>query len=148
MLLLETLLPGLDTFAAAADIRRIRPATKIGILTRHAQVSLFNHARHNRLNGFVLKADGFEELHYAIKTMLRGGFYCPPSMSAAVVDPHQDPDPMKVLTEREKSIFSLYAQGYVTKDIANTLNISVKTAETHLETSRVFGWNALAGHTP
>ena len=136
LILTETLLPGLDTFSAAADMRQIRPGAKIGILTRHNQPALLSRARRARLNGFVLKQDGFEELNYAIRTMLKGGFYTPPSMSAALVEPTIDSDPVQCLTEREKSVFVLKAQSYQTKDIANTLHISVKTAETHLNNIR------------
>jgi DNA-binding NarL/FixJ family response regulator len=134
--MLETLLPRLDSFAAAADIRRLRPAARIGILTRYNQSVLLSRARTARLNGFVLKQDGFEELNYAIRTMLKGGFYAPPSMSGSMVNPTTDPDPIGCLTEREKSTFALYAQGYVVKEIAGLLNISVKTAETHLNNIR------------
>jgi len=134
--MLETLLPGLDSFAAAADIRRLRPAARIGILTRHNHTALLSRARQARLNGFVLKQDGFEELNYAIRTMLKGGFYAPPSMSGSMVNSSTDPDPIGCLTEREKSTFALYAQGYVVKEIAGVLNISVKTAETHLNNIR------------
>ena len=59
--------------------------------------------------------------------MLRGGFYTPPSLSAALVDPKMDPDPVERLTAREKSILAFYAQGYLVRDIARCLHISVKT---------------------
>lgn len=124
-------MPGLDTFAAAADIRQARPGAKIGVLTGRNQPALLSRARRARLNGFILKQDGFEELSYAIRTMLKGGFYTPPSLSSALVEPTMDPDPVELLTPRERSTFTLYAQGYVVKEIAGTLNISVKTAETH-----------------
>jgi DNA-binding NarL/FixJ family response regulator len=127
LVLLGAFLPGLDSFAAAADIRRLRPGAKIAILTRHNDIALFQRARRARLNGFILKQDGFEELHYAIRTMLKGGFYAPPSMSTVMTDPNAGADPIECLTEREKSTFTLYAQGYVVKEIAGVLNISVKT---------------------
>ena len=136
LILLETFLPGLDTFAAAADIRQLRPAAKIAILTCHGEPALLNRARRARLNGFILKKDGFEELNYAIRTILKGGFYTPPSMSSVLVEPAMEMDPLECLTEREKSVFVLKAQSYQTKDIANALNISVKTAETHLNNIR------------
>jgi len=129
-------MPGLDSIAAADDIRIARPQARIGILTRHNHLDLYNRARKARLNGFILKQDSMEELNYAIKTMLRGGFYTPPSFSSAFMDPSVDPDPVEHLTVREKSAFALYAQGYVVKDIANTLHVSMKTAETHLNNLR------------
>ena len=138
--------------------RLVRPEAKIAMLTRHNDIALYNHARRSRLNGFILKQDSMEELNYAIKTMLRGGFYTPPSFSSAILDPSMEPDPIAQLTEREKSAFTLYAQGYGTREISHTLHISVKTAETHLHNirlkmgisgcqDRLFGWQLLWVHT-
>ena len=132
LVLLETLMPGLDTFAAAADIRQIRPQTKIAVLTRHNHTDLFRRARRQRLNGFILKEDSCQELDYAIRTVLRGGFYTPPSMSSELLIPSEAVDPIESLTPREKSELVLCAQGYTMKEIANVLHISVKTAETQL----------------
>jgi DNA-binding NarL/FixJ family response regulator len=131
LVLLETHMPGLDTFAAAADIHQLRPQAKIAILTRHGHVELFRRARQQRLNGFILKEDSPEELGYAIRTMLRGGFYTPPSMSSELLVPCAEADPIESLTPREKSELVLCAQGYTMKEIASVLHISVKTAETH-----------------
>ena len=111
--------------------RQIRPQTKIAILTRHNHVELFRRARRQRLNGFILKQDSYEELNYAIRTVLRGGFYTPPSMSSELLVQSEAVDPIDSLTPREKSELVLHAQGYTMKDIANELHISVKTAETH-----------------
>lgn len=88
-------------------------------------------ARRLKLNGFILKQDGTEELFYAIKTIMAGGFYSPPSMSNVLRDTVEITDPLEKLTQREKSVLTLYAQGLCLKEIATELNISVKTAETH-----------------
>src|SRR5215469_16021179 len=52
LVLLETLMPGLDSFSAAAEIKQLRPNTKIGILTRHNLMVLLHRARKAKLNGF------------------------------------------------------------------------------------------------
>lgn len=111
--------------------RLIRPHAKIGILTRHDHLDLFHRARKHRLNGFILKQDSPDELGYAIRTMLAGGFYTPPSMSSTLMTYAEPADPVERLTQREKSVLSLYAQGFSMKEIANCLHVSVKTAETH-----------------
>jgi DNA-binding NarL/FixJ family response regulator len=169
LVLLEALMPGLDTFSAAADIRLARPSAKIGILTHHNSLDLYNRARKARLNGFILKQDRMEELDYAIKRMLGGGFYTPPSAAPTGLTPQTDDNGLESLTERETSVLTLYAQGLAIKDIANTLHISVKTAETHrnnlrrklsittgtlyfsrlptLLPGRLFGWRLFRLHT-
>src|SRR5215472_10611845 len=63
LLLLETLMLGLDSFAAAAEIKQLRPNTTLGIPTRHNLMILLHRARKAKLNGFGLKQDGFEELN-------------------------------------------------------------------------------------
>ena len=125
------LLPGLDSFSAAVEIRRLQPAARIAILTSHALPDQLLRTRRLRLNGFILKRDASEELFYAIRTILTGGFYSPPSMSTLLRDQVDHQDPLAGLTQREKSILTLYAQGLSLKEIADELNISVKTAETH-----------------
>jgi DNA-binding NarL/FixJ family response regulator len=142
--------------------RQIRPYAKIGILTRHDHMDLFLRARRQRLNGFILKKDSPDELSYAIRTMLAGGFYTPPSMSSSVMAHTEPADAVAALTQREKSVLSLYAQGYSMKEIANCLNVSVKTAETHRNNlgrklghlkphtgllDPLFGWKLLLGNT-
>ena len=124
-------LAGLDSFSTALEIRQLRPEAKIAIFTRHALADQLLRARRLRLNGFILKKDGSEELFYAIKTMLAGGFYSPPSLSNVLRDQTEISDPLGRLTQREKSVLALYAQGLSLKEIASELNVSVKTAETH-----------------
>jgi len=87
--------------------------------------------REFRLAGLILKQDGVEEFHYALRTILNGGFYVPPSMSNLLLDPEQWLDPVQRLTERERAVVGLYAQGRTLPEIAGLLGISVKTAETH-----------------
>lgn len=131
LVLMELLMHGLDTFSAAGEIHRLWPSTKIGILTRHNHPSLLQQARKMRLQGFVLKKDNPSELSYAIRSMLSGGVYIAPSLSTVYRDYVPTDDPLDVLTDREKSVLTLYAQGLSIKQIASELNVSTKTAETH-----------------
>lgn len=121
----------MDSFSAALEIRRQHPAVKIAMLTRHCHSDHLLTARRIRLNGFILKTDTSDELFYAIRTIMAGGFYAPPSMSTILRDQAPNQDPLEMLTQREKSVLTLYAQGLSIKEIASELNISVKTAETH-----------------
>jgi two-component system nitrate/nitrite response regulator NarL len=124
-------MPGLDSFSAALQIRQLHTNVKIAFLTTHALPDQLVRARRLRLNGFILKKDDSEELFYALRTILGGGFYAPPSMSTFLRDQNGDQDPMSGLTQREKSVLTLYAQGKSIKEIAVELDVSVKTAETH-----------------
>jgi DNA-binding NarL/FixJ family response regulator len=169
LVLLETMMPGLDTFSAAADIKRLRPHVKIGLLTCHTDAQTLARVRKHHLHGLIYKCDPPEELHYAIKRMLGGGFYVPPSAAPPSLDTPVNENVLEALTERETSVLTLYAQGLSIKEIANELHISVKTAETHRNNfgrklgiptgalyfsrpppplpGRAFGWELLRFHT-
>lgn len=112
LVLLETMMPGLDSFSAALDIRRDCPAAKIAILTRYSNPEYMLRVRQHRLNGFILKTDSLDELYYALHTILNGGFYTPPSMSTLLRDQVPGQDLLSILTQREKSVLTLYAQGW------------------------------------
>jgi DNA-binding NarL/FixJ family response regulator len=131
LVLLESTMPGLSAFAAATEIHRMHPRTRIAILTSDDHPSNVLRVRRFHLNGFILKKDNPSELDYAIKTLLSGGFYISPSMSNILLEQPDDKDPLEALTFRERVVLTLYAQGFSIKEIANELNVSVKTAETH-----------------
>ena len=121
----------LPTGASPTVIRRLRPLAKIAVHSSHSYPELLRRTRELRLSGFILKQDGVDEFHYALRTILGGGFYVPPSMSNLLLDPENRVDPLGRLTERERAVASLYAQGKTLPQIAGLLQISVKTAETH-----------------
>jgi len=72
-----------------------------------------------------------DELSFAIRRILAGGFYVPIALSLFLRDHPDRSSPLDHLTQRERSVLALYAQGYSIKEIANLLSVSVKTAETH-----------------
>ena len=93
---------GLDSFSAALEIRALRPHTRIALLASHALPDQLQQARRLRLNGYILKKDGSEELFYAIKTILGGGFYAPPALSNEL--PGSDDTACRVLQLARKII--------------------------------------------
>lgn len=89
--------------------------------------------------GFVMKTHAADDLVRAIQEAARGGTYLSPEVSGAVVQAYQNkpdilPDP---LSPRERQVLQLIADGKTTKEVAITLDISVKTAETYR--TRVMG---------
>lgn len=131
LVLFESTMPGLSSFSAAVEIHRMHPRAKLALLTSDPHPSNALRVRRLHLNGLILKKDAQTELDYAIRTMLAGGFYMSPSLSNVLIEQPEDMDPMQGLTSRERVVLILYSQGFSIKDIANELNISVKTVETH-----------------
>jgi DNA-binding NarL/FixJ family response regulator len=83
--------------------------------------------------GYVLKSQMANDLIQAIKEVLRGGIYLSPGISRAVVQAYLSKTTLEAdpLTARERQILQLIAEGQSSKDIANLLGISTKTAEAH-----------------
>ena len=132
LVILELMMPGMDSFEAATQIRQVAPYTKVVIMTGRAEVDLVRRARSLKIHGYILKADSHGESQYAINTVLRGGAYVPPSLSEQLLDPERDGrSAIDILTPKEKAMLSLIAQGMTMKQAADHLHISPKTAETH-----------------
>jgi two-component system, NarL family, response regulator NreC len=124
------LLNGIDT---AREIQRISPKTKTILLTMHTDRRYILEALRGGAKGYVMKTHAADDLVRAIREAARGGTYLSPEISEAVVLAYQDkteipPDP---LSARERQVLQLIAEGKTTKEVAVTLDISVKTAETY-----------------
>jgi DNA-binding NarL/FixJ family response regulator len=135
LIILDLMMPGLGSLLAVKEIREIRPDVKIAILTGRTDEDLLLRARKLGVNAYILKGDRPDELRYAIRTILDGGYYLPPSMSAAALGSRgqnlQVISKYDSLTHKEKSVLVLMAQGLQMKEVASRMSISVKTAETH-----------------
>jgi DNA-binding NarL/FixJ family response regulator len=127
------LLNGLD---CARQLRDAGCTAKILILTMHPDATLAQEALAAGASGYVLKSSPGSELKAALRDVLRGRIY----LSAAVTRDmdevmgrmtsiHQDV--WARLTPRQREVLQLLAEGKSHKEVANVLNISVKTAEYH-----------------
>jgi two-component system, NarL family, response regulator NreC len=138
---LDLMMPHMNGLEAAQEVRRVSPATKCLLLTRHEDEHHVLAAMKAGLRGYVLKSQTALELSQAIREVHRGRLYLSPSVSKAVVDallsksesPHVSTSkaPHDVLTVREREVLKLIGESRTTKEIATVLNISVKTAESH-----------------
>ena len=112
------------------------PSTKVLILSAHANEEYVLRALRGGAAGYLLKDAAAEELGLAIKAVGQGQTYLSPSVSRTVVDNYLqraagDEGPSDLLTDRQREILQLIAEGKSTKEIAYLLKISVKTAEAH-----------------
>jgi DNA-binding NarL/FixJ family response regulator len=124
------LLNGIDT---AREVQRVSPKTRTVILSMHTDPRYILESLRAGAKGFVMKTHAAEDLVRAIREAARGGTYLSPEVSQAVVHAYQNktevpPDP---LSARERQVLQLIAEGKTTKEVAVTLDISVKTAETY-----------------
>lgn len=133
MVLMDIAMPGLNGLEAAERIHGIQPQTKIIILSMHANEEYVAQALKAGASGYLLKDAATTELEMALKSVSMGQFYLSPAISRQVVDNylHGGPTGIDVLTPRQREILQLIAEGKSTRDIADTLHLSVKTVETH-----------------
>ncbi len=131
---LDVAMPVLNGVDAAREILRALPRTRVVLLTGVAEESVVPEALRVGVQGFVVKAQGIEDLAQAIKDVTAGALYVSPCYSHAVMRACRRDDNGNgagPLSPRERQILRLIAEGRTTKQAAGLLDIAVKTAECH-----------------
>jgi len=134
--LLDITMPGLNGLEVAKRTSRVSPRTKIVVLSMHADEAYVAQALRAGVAAYLLKDSAAPELHLALEAVARGDLYLSPAISRTLVDGYlragsEEADPLDRLTARQREILQLVAEGISTRDIAETLSVSVKTVETH-----------------
>ncbi|MBZ0167585.1 MAG: response regulator transcription factor [Candidatus Omnitrophica bacterium] len=130
-------MPNMDGLVAIRRILKSRPRARILVLTMLKDHEHFRHAMNSGACGYILKDDAYEQFVTAVKTLARGKKYISPSVSQLETDRYlrtmedTEAPSLSILTKRELQILRFVAAGLANKNIANELNISVRTVETH-----------------
>jgi DNA-binding NarL/FixJ family response regulator len=140
IVLMDVAMPGLGGLEATLVIRKEKPDVKILVLTQYDDREYVSRFLKAGVSGYVLKKAAASELVAAIRAVSRGGLVLDPEIARDVVDDkgrehtqEQAEDPYETLTDREKQVLKLVAEGSSNKEVAETLDISVKTAMAHRE---------------
>ena len=130
---LDIFMPLLNGLDAARQINKICPQTKTILLTMYNEDQYVLEALKAGICGYVLKSQASQDLVQAIREVAQGSIYLSPAVTGAVVKAYleQGVIPATLVTPREREILQLVAEGKSTKEIAQILEIGVKTAETH-----------------
>jgi DNA-binding NarL/FixJ family response regulator len=126
-------MPLLNGIEAAREISRVAPQTQTILLTMFEEDDYILNALRAGVRGYVLKGQASADLVKAIQSVMRGSVYLSPGISQSVIDAYvqRRESPLDPLTDRERQVLHLIAEGKSTKEVANLLDLSVKTAETH-----------------
>ncbi len=130
---LDVAMPLLNGIDAARQISSTNPRTKSILLTMLTEDQYVLESLRAGVRGYVLKSQTAQELVQAIREVCRGGIYLTPAASSIVVQAYlsETKPELPELSDRERQVLQLIAEGNTTKEIATILNISVKTAESH-----------------
>lgn len=136
VVLMDLAMPIMGGLEATRRIRRELAATKILALTQYDDSEYVIPVIEAGARGFVTKMASFSELSSAIQAVYRGESFLSPSAAAALIEECQQKtaeeegrDPYDQLTDREREVLKLVAEGHTAREIADMLIISPKTAE-------------------
>lgn len=136
IILMDIAMPGLNGLEAVARMRKECPTARVIMLSMYAGEEYFQQALDSGAAGYLLKDADRAELELAIKTVTRGETYLTPAVAKYAVEAYRqrkegDTGPLARLSSRQREILQLIAEGQTTKDIAQRLNLSPRTVETH-----------------
>jgi DNA-binding NarL/FixJ family response regulator len=137
VVLLDLDLPGMNGLAVAETLRKELPNTKVLIVSMHQPAEFLPRILESGARGYVLKAASPEELVKAIERVSAGDCYFSPeiarlALNRLVEGNGQGPN-LGELTNREREVLILVAEGLSNKEISNHLEVGVRTVETHRE---------------
>jgi DNA-binding NarL/FixJ family response regulator len=131
-------MPKMDGIEATRQIRERLPETEVIILSMHAKKAYIDQVLQAGAKGYVLKDSDEENLIAAINTVYNGGFYLDSPIADQVLSDYfggaakrELKDQADPLSEREKEVLKLLAEGHSNQEVADVLCISRKTVENH-----------------
>lgn len=138
MILLDLSMPKMGGISVLKDVKRELPDARVLLLTIHESDQYVLEAFEAGADGYCIKDSSREELMMAIDSVLDGKTYISPDISDQVLEGFlsnrkrlKEKTRWDTITQREKEVLKLLAEGYANKEIGDLLHISVKTVEKH-----------------
>ena len=145
LIIADLSMPGLSGLDAITQLRERGVTSKIIILTMYADPRIAKEAMSAGAVGFVSKNAAGQELVTAIREVVGGGTYVSPQVAARIDGLAASDKPIARLTPRQRQVLQLIAKGYRMRQIADALEVSPRTVETHkYEIMRVLGFKNTA----
>lgn len=137
IVVMDISMPRLNGIEATVQIRAATPRTRVIVLSRFSEQNQVVRALKAGADGYLLKNDAIDELLIAINAVNRGDLYVSPAVLRPIVEGYlawverQGEYPIDRLTDREREVLQLVAEGKSNQAIAQELNLGVRTVETH-----------------
>jgi two-component system response regulator NreC len=138
VILMDIAMANLNGLEATKQIKKVLPESKIIMLTMHKNEEYVLQSFQAGASGYILKEGAVEELVSAIRSIHADKSFLSPTVSKTLVDAYlrkmetgKTETPFDLLTDREREVLQLIAEGFTNREVAKQLYISVKTVEAH-----------------
>jgi DNA-binding NarL/FixJ family response regulator len=137
IVVMDVSMPGINGLLATKTLKQRQPDVRVIVLTRHEDDSYVEELLRAGASAYVLKQSAPSEFLKAVRAVASGGIYLDPAMSSRVADgllgarPRSLEETTAKITDRESEVLRLVAIGHSNVEIAQRLDISVKTVEVH-----------------
>jgi two-component system, NarL family, response regulator NreC len=138
VVIMDVAMPNLNGIQATSQITKRNPATNVIILSMHSDESYLTRSLAAGAKGYLLKDNAEVDLYRAVQVVAQGKPFFSPAIANTLLEDYMRQmqqrglqDSYDLLTDREKEILQLLAEGRSNKDIATALNLSTYTVETH-----------------
>ena len=138
VVVMDIAMPGLGGLEATLEIKKAGLRSKVLVLSQYDEREYVRRLLKAGVSGYLLKKSAGTELANAIRAVHRGGLVLDPEVARIAMEDAGPAapggaDPYETLTDREKQVLKLVAEGLANKEVADVLGISVKTAMSHRE---------------
>ena len=138
IIIMDIAMPLMNGIEAAKRIKKHLPKTKIIILSMYSHEHYIHELLETGISGYLLKDSSGRDIIHAIQAAMKNETFLSPSISKKVMDTYLSPrkglsreERFKQLSNREREVFQLIAEGLSTRQIAETLYVSVSTVKSH-----------------
>jgi DNA-binding NarL/FixJ family response regulator len=138
IIIMDIAMPQLNGIEAAKRIRKKLPKTKVLILSMYSHEHYIHELFETGVSGYLLKDSSGRDIIQAIHAAMNDETFLSPSISKVLVDSYRSPrksssraERYKQLSNREREVFQLIAEGHSTRQIADMLCVSISTIKSH-----------------
>jgi two-component system response regulator NreC len=138
IVIMDIAMPQMSGIEAAKRIRKKLPKAKVLILSMYSHEHYIHDLFETGVSGYLLKDSSGRDIIQAIHAAMNDETFLSPSISKVLVDTYRSPrksssraDRYKQLSNREREVFQLIAEGHLTRQIADLLCVSISTVKSH-----------------